>query len=126
VNNPIPLQPRAVTLVISVLVSVLGSYATLLLLGRRSSSRGWRNHLLLGVAGLCFASVAVWGMHFVSFLGVRLRASPDITWYIVVGYFLSLDICTWLLNQSVFAWDDGPLPFRSSGCKYFRLLVRWL
>lgn len=83
----IPLRPQAGVLVASIIVSILGSYATLLVLGRRTSSRGWRNHLLLGVAALCFASVAVWGMHFVSMISVRLKPSPDVTWYIRVSSF---------------------------------------
>ena len=65
-------------------MSILGSYATLLLLGKRTSSRGWRNHTLLVAAAICFSAVAVWGMHFVSMISVRLVASPNVTWYIEV------------------------------------------
>ncbi|ORX38480.1 hypothetical protein BD324DRAFT_649847 [Kockovaella imperatae] len=81
-THAISLHPLPGILVLSIIVSVLGSYATLLVLGRRTSSRGWRNHLFLGLAAVCFAAVAVWGMHFVSYVGVRGRASPDLTWYI--------------------------------------------
>lgn len=85
VDHFIPLRPRPGILVLSIIVSILGSYATLLLLGRRTSSRGWRNHTLLGMAAICFAAVAVWGMHFVSMISVRLRASPNVTWYLEVS-----------------------------------------
>lgn len=85
VTHAVPIHPVPGILVLSIVVSVLGSYATLLLLGRRTSSRGWRNHLLLGFAAVCFSAVAVWGMHFVSMISIRLLASPDVTWYIQVS-----------------------------------------
>ena len=84
-SHHVPIHPLPGILVLSIIVSILGSYATLLLLGRRTSSRGWRNHLLLIFAAICFAAVAVWGMHFVSMISLRLRASPEISWYIEVG-----------------------------------------
>jgi NO-binding membrane sensor protein with MHYT domain len=95
--------------VASILVSLLGSYATLTLLGRRTGSHGWRNHAILGLSVVCFATVAVWGMHFVStkaasfcglsyltrnfaigcvgpsqvsFQGFILRPSPHYKWYL--------------------------------------------
>lgn len=83
----VPLNPQAGILIASILVSILGSYATLLLLGRRTSSRGIRNTALLVLAAICFAAVAVWGMHFVSMISVRLQASPDLTWYLRVRFF---------------------------------------
>ena len=51
--------------VASILVSVLGSYATLLILGRRTSNRGFANGLLLVLSAGAFTVVAVWSMHFV-------------------------------------------------------------
>ncbi|WRT68429.1 uncharacterized protein IL334_005405 [Kwoniella shivajii] len=60
----IPLRPQPGVLVASIIVSILGSYATLLVLGRRTSSRGWRNHGLLLLAAVVFAACAIWGMHF--------------------------------------------------------------
>ncbi|WVQ82326.1 hypothetical protein IAT38_004454 [Cryptococcus sp. DSM 104549] len=81
-GNAIPLRPQPGVLVASIIVSILGSYATLLVLGRRTSSRGWRNHALLFLAAIVFAACAIWGMHFVSMISVRLRASPEMTWYI--------------------------------------------
>jgi len=80
----IPLRPQPGILVLSIVVSILGSYATLLCLGRRTSSRGWRNHILLFASALCFAAVAVWGMHFVSMVSTRLRPSPEVVWYLQV------------------------------------------
>lgn len=83
--HAIPLHPLPGAIVSSIVVSILGSYANLLLLGRRTSSHGWRNHLRLFNAALCFSTVAVWGMHFVSMVTIRLLASPEVTWYISVS-----------------------------------------
>ncbi|WVR07510.1 hypothetical protein IAU60_004552 [Kwoniella sp. DSM 27419] len=82
VNQAIPLRPQPGVLVASIIVSILGSYATLLVLGRRTGSRGWRNHGMLFLAAIVFAACAIWGMHFVSMISVRLKASPYVTWYI--------------------------------------------
>lgn len=68
--HPISLQANPGVVVASIIVSLLGSYATLTLLGRRTGSHGWRNHVILGLSVVCFATVAVWGMHFVSVTGL--------------------------------------------------------
>jgi NO-binding membrane sensor protein with MHYT domain len=34
---------------------------------------GWRNHVILGLSVVCFATVAVWGMHFVGVFVCRSR-----------------------------------------------------
>jgi hypothetical protein len=84
-TNNIPLYPQPGILVLSIVVSILGSYATLLLLGRRTSNRGFRNFGFLIISAICFSAVAVWGMHFVSMISVRLEASPGTTWYVQVS-----------------------------------------
>lgn len=84
-DTDIPMRPEPGFLVLSIIVSILGSYATLLLLGRRTSNKGLRNFGFLIVSAICFAAVAVWGMHFVSMISVRLDASPSISWTIVVS-----------------------------------------
>lgn len=85
VNNAVPIRTQPGVLIASIIVSILGSYATLIVLGRRTSSRGWRNHLLLLLAAIVFAACAIWGMHFVSMISIRLKASPDVVWYIRVS-----------------------------------------
>lgn len=47
--------------------------------------------MLLLLAALCFAAVAVWGMHFVSMISIRLRPVPNNTpnaqtWYLIVSH----------------------------------------
>lgn len=46
--------------VASVVVSILGAYTTLLLLGRRTATNGWRNWFLLGLAATTMAGVGIW------------------------------------------------------------------
>lgn len=84
-DHDIPMRPQPGFLVLSIIVSILGSYATLLLLGRRTSNRGLRNFGFLAVSAICFAAVAVWGMHFVSMISVRLDPSPNLSWAIMVS-----------------------------------------
>ncbi|BEJ12564.1 hypothetical protein CspHIS471_0210240 [Cutaneotrichosporon sp. HIS471] len=78
-GNPVPIDPIPGVIVASILVSILGSYATLLVLGRRTSPRGVRNLALLLLAAVCFAAVAVWGMHFVSMISIRLNATRGLS-----------------------------------------------
>lgn len=98
----VPLRPQPGLLVLSIIVSILGSYATLLCLGQRTGSRGWRNYISLSASALCFVGrvfvpcrnakltrllqsvVSIWSMHFVSMLSIRLRASDEIVWYLQV------------------------------------------
>ena len=122
-THDVPLKPNPGLLVLSIVVSILGSYATLLLLGRRTSSRGWRNHSLLIVAAICFSAVAVWGMHFVSMISVRLQASPDVTWYLEVS---TAGQCTARLLTAVLARHDRHVPVRAAHCDHLRLLVHRL
>jgi NO-binding membrane sensor protein with MHYT domain len=85
VTHAVPIRPQVGVLIASILVSILGSYATLLVLGRRTSPRGFRNMTLLLLAALCFAAVAVWGMHFVSMISIRLRPVEGEDWFITVS-----------------------------------------
>ncbi|KAL7412161.1 hypothetical protein BDY24DRAFT_110596 [Mrakia frigida] len=81
-SRPIPETFEPGIVAASVLVSILGSYATLLLLGKRTSIRGTRNLVLLLAASVTFGVVGVWSMHFVSMLGLRLVPSPTVDWYL--------------------------------------------
>ncbi|GMK59234.1 hypothetical protein CspeluHIS016_0702490 [Cutaneotrichosporon spelunceum] len=84
-GNPVPIDPIPGVIVASILVSILGSYATLLVLGRRTSPRGVRNLFLLLLAAVCFAAVAVWGMHFVSMISIRLNATRGLKYVGLAG-----------------------------------------
>ncbi|EIW67253.1 hypothetical protein TREMEDRAFT_12207, partial [Tremella mesenterica DSM 1558] len=114
-THAVPLRPSPGVLVVSIVVSILGSYTTLLCLGRRTSSKGWKNHFLLMMAGVCFACVAVWGMHFVSMISIHLRATPHVTWYITFSKgFTALSLFVPLIATLGAFWVVGGVEFNIS------------
>lgn len=58
-THPIPSTLEAGVVIASILVSVLGTSTTLLLLGRRTATNGFRNWALLVLAAITMASVYV-------------------------------------------------------------------
>lgn len=59
-THNIPVQFSAGFVVLSVVVSLIGTNSTLLLLGRRTSNSGWRNLLFLVLAGTTTSAVGIW------------------------------------------------------------------
>jgi hypothetical protein len=114
---PIPLRPRPGILILSIIVSILGSYATLLCLGRRTGSRGWRNYALLFASAICFAAVGIWGMHFVSMISMRLQPSPNIVWYLTVSWL------RWIGADVVRSRDDHGIAICTPHCCPLCVLV---
>ncbi|KAN0064489.1 hypothetical protein ACQY0O_002115 [Thecaphora frezii] len=80
----IPQRYNPGIVVASIAVAVLGSYATLLVLGKRTSNKGIRNILLLSLAATTMASVGIWGMHFIG-MYMSLRPIAGVTWYVKVN-----------------------------------------
>ncbi|KAG0151185.1 hypothetical protein CROQUDRAFT_668047 [Cronartium quercuum f. sp. fusiforme G11] len=80
-THPIPSSFNAGVVIASILVSILGAATTLLLLGRRTATSGFRNWALLVLAAITMASVGIWGMHFIG-MNMVLQPSPDVSWYI--------------------------------------------
>lgn len=115
-DHDIPMRPQPGFLVLSIIVSILGSYATLLLLGRRTSNKGLRNFGILILSAICFAAVAVWGMHFVSMISVRLDPSPSLSWAIMVSRMISK-------ADVVLSWHDFAVAVRAAGRYNLRFLV---
>ena len=60
-DHAIPVSYNAGLIAASIVVSLLGSYTTLVLLGRRTSNVGWRNIAYLITAALTMSSVGIWG-----------------------------------------------------------------
>ncbi|PWN54164.1 hypothetical protein IE53DRAFT_365687 [Violaceomyces palustris] len=83
-THRIPQRFNPGIVVASIAVSVLGSYATLLLLGKRTSNKGTKNVLLLVLAATTMASVGIWGMHFIG-MHMSLRPVAGVSWYIKVN-----------------------------------------
>jgi NO-binding membrane sensor protein with MHYT domain len=96
-THPLPVHYSPVFIALSILVSLIGCYATLLLLGRRTSNHGHRNFLYLIAAAFLMASgkplftlspipahekpAGIFGMHFVGMFH-SLRPAPGVHWYI--------------------------------------------
>lgn len=59
-THPLTHRLSARVVAASVLAALLGAYTTLLLLGRRTAARGWRNWALLVLAATTEASVGIW------------------------------------------------------------------
>jgi NO-binding membrane sensor protein with MHYT domain len=59
-THPVPQRYNAAIVCASIAVSILGSYTTLLLLGRRTGKAGVRNFVLLVMAAGTMASVGIW------------------------------------------------------------------
>jgi NO-binding membrane sensor protein with MHYT domain len=80
-THDIPQRYNPAIVVASVLVSLLGSYSTLIVLGKRTSNSGARNAALLVWAAMTMSCVGIWGMHFIG-MNFKLEPVPGQGWYI--------------------------------------------
>ncbi|GAC95278.1 hypothetical protein PHSY_002853 [Pseudozyma hubeiensis SY62] len=107
VTHRIPQRFNPGIVVASIAVSALGSYSTLLLLGKRTSNKGKRNIFLLSFAATTMAAVGIWGMHFIG-MHMSLRPVAGVSWYIKVdpGFtVLSLFVPIIALHAAFFIVD---------------------
>ncbi|CDS00809.1 hypothetical protein [Sporisorium scitamineum] len=107
VTHRIPQRFNPGIVVASIAVSALGSYSTLLLLGKRTSNKGKRNIFLLSFAATTMAAVGIWGMHFIG-MHMSLRPVAGVNWYIKVdpGFtVLSLFVPVIALHAAFFIVD---------------------
>lgn len=114
-THPIPHSFNAGVVIASILVSILGAATTLLLLGRRTATSGFRNWMLLLLAAITMASVGIWGMHFIG-MNMVLQPSSEVSWYIQFnpGFtILSLFVPMLALTMAFVFVGTGPeaLPF---------------
>ncbi|KAL1923838.1 uncharacterized protein VTP21DRAFT_8818 [Calcarisporiella thermophila] len=81
-------QPAII--VLSYIVSVIGSFTTLELLHRRSARKGWQNWLLLFGAALSLGGCGIWSMHFIGNNALVLGENPATTLQLIYtpGYTL--------------------------------------
>jgi NO-binding membrane sensor protein with MHYT domain len=91
--------------VLSLLVAIQGAYVGLSLAVQVRESVGMRRRLLLAAAAISLA-VAIWSMHFVAMLAVRLPFAID---YLVFPTLLSFLVCVIVVGAAVFAVSAGPL-----------------
>ncbi|SPO26093.1 uncharacterized protein UTRI_02367 [Ustilago trichophora] len=107
VTHRIPQRFNPGIVVASIAVSALGSYSTLLVLGKRTSNKGKKNILLLSLAATTMAAVGIWGMHFIG-MHMSLRPVAGVNWYIKVdpGFtVLSLFVPIIALHAAFFIVD---------------------
>jgi NO-binding membrane sensor protein with MHYT domain len=90
---------------LSLAVAIQGAYVGLSLAVQVRESAGLRRRLLLAAAAISLA-VAIWAMHFVAMLAVRLPFAID---YLVFPTLLSFLVCVIVVGIAVFAVSAGRL-----------------
>src|SRR4030095_1453680 len=90
--------------VLSLVVAIQGAYVGLTLAVQVRASEGMRRRLLLAAAAISLA-VAIWSMHFVAMLAVRLPFAID---YLVFPTLLSFLVCVIVVGAGVSAGSAGP------------------
>lgn len=100
---PVTHEPWLVAL--SLIVAIQGAYVGLSLAMQVGEAFGLRRRLLLAGASISLA-IAIWAMHFVGILAVRLPFPAD---YLVFPTLLSFLACVIVVGAAVFAASAGPL-----------------
>ena len=90
---------------LSIVMAVQGAYVGLSLAVQIGGAVGMRRRLLLAGAAFSLA-VAIWTMHFVGMLAVRLPFPID---YLVFPTLLSFLVCVLVVGAAVYATSSGPL-----------------
>ena len=100
-----PVTYEAWLVLLSIVMAIQGAYVGLSLAVQISHATGTRRRLLLAGATVSFA-VAIWTMHFVGMLAVRLPFQVD---YLVLPTLLSFLVCAIVVGGAVYATSSGPL-----------------
>ena len=90
---------------LSIVMAIQGAYVGLSLAVQIADATGARRRLLLAGATVSLA-LAIWTMHFVGMLAVRLAFPVD---YLVFPTLLSFLVCTIVVGAAVYATSSGPL-----------------
>src|SRR5215469_1283099 len=90
---------------LSIVMAIQGAYVGLSLAVQIGGANGMRRRLLLAGAALSLA-VAIWTMHFVGMLAVRMPFSVD---YLALPTLLSFLVCVFVVGAAVYATSSGPL-----------------
>jgi len=100
-----PVTYEAWLVLLSIVMAIQGAYVGLSLAVQIAGATGARRRLLLAGATVSFA-VAIWTMHFVGMLAVRLPFQVD---YLVLPTLLSFLVCAIVVGGAVYATSTGPL-----------------
>ena len=90
---------------LSIVMAIQGAYVGLSLAVQIADAAGLRRRLLLAGATASLA-VAIWTMHFVGMLAVRLPFQID---YLIFPTLLSFLVCAIVVGAAVYATSSGPL-----------------
>jgi diguanylate cyclase len=100
-----PVTYEAWLVLLSIVMAIQGAYVGLSLAVQIAAASGARRRLLLAGATVSLA-VAIWTMHFVGMLAVRLPFQVD---YLVLPTLLSFLVCAIVVGAAVYATSSGPL-----------------
>ena len=100
-----PVTYEAWLVLLSIVMAIQGAYVGLSLAVQIGKAFGARRRLLLAGATVSLA-VAIWTMHFVGMLAVRLPFQVD---YLVLPTLLSFLVCAIVVGGAVYATSSGPL-----------------
>jgi diguanylate cyclase len=100
-----PVTYEAWLVLLSIVMAIQGAYVGLSLSLQIATASGTRRRLLLAGATVSFA-VAIWTMHFVGMLAMRLPFQVD---YLVLPTLLSFLVCAIVVGAAVYATSSGPL-----------------
>ena len=100
-----PVTYEAWLVLLSIVMAIQGAYVGLSLALQIADATGTRRRLLLASATVSFA-VAIWTMHFVGMLAMRLPFQVD---YLVLPTLLSFLVCAIVVGGAVYATTSGPL-----------------
>ena len=99
-----PVTHESWLVALSVVVAIQGAYVGLSLAVQVAGAIGLRRRLLLAGGALSLA-VAIWAMHFVAMLAVRLPFPID---YLVLPTLLSFLVCVIVVGAAIVAANTGP------------------
>ena len=100
-----PVTYESWLVLLSIGMAIQGAYVGLSLAVQIGGASGLRQRLLLAGAAFSLA-VAIWTMHFVGMLAVRLPFQVD---YLVLPTLLSFLVCAIVVGAAVYATSSGPL-----------------
>ncbi len=92
-------------ILLSIVMAIQGAYVGLSLAVQIADATGARRRLLLAGSTVSLA-LAIWTMHFVGMLSVRLQFQVD---YLVFPTLLSFLVCAIVVGAAVYATSSGPL-----------------
>ena len=100
-----PVAYESWLVLLSIGMAIQGAYVGLSLAVQIGAAAGLRRRLLLAGAAFSLA-VAIWTMHFIGMLAVRMPFQVD---YLVFPTLLSFLVCVLVVGAAVYATSSGPL-----------------